>query len=188
MGQPAHITRDKLTLEAKHHLHDTLGIVTGRESTTYSVNLGTRTEQNPGTAELAAMAMAMKRLPSHLVGRQITIILSNHGALLATSEPRHQSGQSNIEEIYKVACTLTKGGTSISMILISSQESCELSRRAKEAARQATEQGRATHGKCQQSKSTVINSAIAKGEIRTLPDGVGKDSKEMDTALANTPQ
>jgi hypothetical protein len=73
-------------------IHDTLGMVTGREPITYSVTLGARTEQNPYTAELVAMAMAMKRLPQHLVGRQITIITSNQGALLATSQPRHQSG------------------------------------------------------------------------------------------------
>lgn len=37
-------------------IHDTLGIVKGKESITYSVTLGTRTEQNPYTAELAIMA------------------------------------------------------------------------------------------------------------------------------------
>jgi hypothetical protein len=73
-------------------IHDTLGIVTGREPIAYSVTLGARTEQNPYTAELAAIAMAMKRLPLHLVGRQITIISNYQGALLATSQPRHQSG------------------------------------------------------------------------------------------------
>jgi hypothetical protein len=164
-------------------IHDTLGIVTGREPITYSVTLGARTEQNPYTAELAAMAMTMKQLPQHLVGRQITIITSNRGALLATSQPRHQSGQSSIEEIYEAARTLRKGGNSISMIWIPSQESFELSRRAKEAARQATELGRTPHGQCQQAKSTIINNAIAKEKTRTLPDGVGKYSKEMDTAL-----
>jgi hypothetical protein len=164
-------------------IHDTLGIATGREPITYSVTLGTRTEQNPYTAELAAMAMAMKRLPLHLVGRQITIISSNQGALLATSQPGHQSGQSSIEEIYEVARTLRKGGNSISMIWIPSQESFELSRRAKEAARQATESGRTPQEQCRQAKSTIINNAIAKEETRTLPDGVGKYSKEMDTAL-----
>jgi hypothetical protein len=70
-------------------IHDTLGIVKGREPSIYLVTLGARTEQNPYTAELAAMAMAMKRLSLHLVGRQITIISSNQGALLATSQPRH---------------------------------------------------------------------------------------------------
>ena len=164
-------------------IHDSLGIVTGREPITYSVTLAARTEQNPYTAELAAMAMTMKRLSQHLVGRQITIITSNQGALLATSQPRHQSGQSSIDEIYKVARTLRKGGNSISMIWIPSQESFKLSRRAKEAARQATEPGRTPHGQCQQARSTTINNAIAKEETRTLPDGVGKYSKEMDTAL-----
>jgi endonuclease/exonuclease/phosphatase family metal-dependent hydrolase/ribonuclease HI len=164
-------------------IHDTLGIVTGREPITYSVTLGTRTEQNPYTAELTAMAMAMKRLPLRLVGRQITIITSNQGALLAASRPRHQSGQSSIEEIYEAARTLRKGGNSISLIWIPSQEGFELSRRAKEAARQATEPGRRPQGQRRQAKSTIINNAITKEEIRTLPDGVGKYSKEMDTAL-----
>jgi hypothetical protein len=164
-------------------IHDTLGIVTGREPITYSVTLGARTEQNPYTAELAAMAMAMRRLPLHLVGRRITIITSNQGALLATNQPRHQSGQTSIEEIYEVARMLRKGGNSVSMIWVPSQGSFELGRRAKEAARQATEQGRTPQGQCQQAKSTAINNAIAKGETRTLPDGVGKYSRDIDTAL-----
>ena len=78
---------------------------------------------------------------------------------------------------------LRKGGNSISMVWIPSQGSFRLGRRAKEAARQATELGRTPQGQCQQAKSTIINNAIAKGETRTLPDGVGKYSREMDTAL-----
>jgi len=164
-------------------IHDTLSIVAGREPITYSVTLGARTEQNPYTAELAAMAMAMKQLPRHLVGRQITIITSNQGALLATNQPNHQSGQTSIGEVYELARILRKGGNSISMIWMPSQGSFELDRRAKEAARQANEQGRTPQGQCQQAKSTIINIAIAKGETRTLPDGVGKYSRDLDTAL-----
>ena len=66
-------------------IHDDLGITTSRELTTYSVMLGTRTEQNPYMAELAAMAIAIKCLPLYLAGRQITIFTSNQGALLAVS-------------------------------------------------------------------------------------------------------
>jgi hypothetical protein len=72
-------------------IYDTLGIVTRREPITYAVTVGARTEQNSYTAELAAVAMAMRRLPLHLVGRQITIFTSNLGALLAVGQPRHQS-------------------------------------------------------------------------------------------------
>jgi hypothetical protein len=81
-------------------IYDTLGIVTRREPITYAVTVGARTEQNPYTAELAAVAMAMRRLPRHLMGRQITIFTSNLGALLAVSQARHQSGQASIGEIY----------------------------------------------------------------------------------------
>ena len=164
-------------------IHDTLGIVTGREPITYSVTLGARTEQNPYTAELAAIAMAMKRLPLHLVGRQITVVTSNQGALLATNQPRHQSGQTIIEEIYESARILRKGDNSISMIWVPSQGSFELGRRAKEAARQATEPGRTPQERCQQAKSTIINNAIGEREMKTLPDGVGKYSRDIDTAL-----
>ena len=121
----------------------------------------------------------MKRLPQYLVGRQVTIISSNQGAL----QPRHQSGQTSIEEIYEIASALRKGGNSISMTWIPSQESFELSRRAKEAARQATEPDRIPEGPCTQAKSTTINNARAKEATRTLPNGVGKYSREMDTAL-----
>ncbi|PVH68992.1 hypothetical protein DL98DRAFT_399553, partial [Cadophora sp. DSE1049] len=107
----------------------------------------------------------------------------NQGALLATSQPRHQSGQTSIEEFYKIASALRKGGNSISMTWIPSQESFELSRRAKEAARQATEPGRIPEGRCYQAKSTTINNARAKEATRTLPNGVGKYSREMDAAL-----
>jgi len=69
------------------------------------------------------------------------------------------------------------------MIWVLSQGSFELGRRAKEAARQATEPGRTPQGRCQQAKSTIINNAIGEREMKTLPDGVGKYSRDIDTAL-----
>jgi hypothetical protein len=141
-------------------------------------------EQNPYTAELAAIAMALRCLPQHLVGRQVTILTSNQGALLAMSQPRHQSGQTSIGESYEAVGTLRKGGNSISAIWVPSQGDFDLGKKAKEAARRATEQGRSPQGQCRQAKSTIISIARAmQGNTRTLPDGVGKYSKEMDTAL-----
>ena len=164
-------------------IYDTLGIVTRVEPTTYAVTLGARTEQNPYIAELAAMAMAMRCLPHHLVGRQITIFTSNLGALLAASQPRHQSGQASIEELYNAAHELRKGGNSISLVWVPSQGDFDLSRRAKEAARKATEPGRSPEGQYRQAKSTVINNARAKRGSKILPEEVGKYSREIDTAL-----
>ncbi|KAH9203824.1 hypothetical protein DL95DRAFT_230745, partial [Leptodontidium sp. 2 PMI_412] len=94
-----------------------------------------------------------------------------------------QSGQASIEKIYESIGRLRKGGNSVSMMWILSQGSFELGSRAKEAARKATELGQTLQRQYLQAKSTIINNAIAKEETRTLPDGVGKYSKEMDTAL-----
>jgi hypothetical protein len=160
-------------------IYDTLGMITRREPIAYAVALGTRREQNPYTAELAAMAMAIRCLPHHLVGRRVTIFTSNLGALLAVSQPRHQSGQASIEEIYETARALRKGGNSISLVWVPSQGDFNLSRTAKETARRATEP-EAQH---RQAKSTVINNARTKREVRTLPEGVGKCSREIGTAL-----
>src|ERR1700733_568801 len=65
-------------------------------------------------------------LAAPLVGRQITIFTSNLGALLAASQPRHQSGQASIEELYNAAHALRKGGNSISLVWVPSQGDFDL--------------------------------------------------------------
>ena len=55
-------------------IHDTLGI---KEPSAFSVTLKAKTEQNSYTAELAAIAMAMKQLLPDLIGKQIAIFSSN---------------------------------------------------------------------------------------------------------------
>ena len=84
------------------HLSNTLN----REAVTYSITLGPRAEQNLYTAELMAISMAIRGLPLDLQGRQITIFTSNQAALLALSQPKHQSGQMSIAQIYNTARTL----------------------------------------------------------------------------------
>jgi hypothetical protein len=77
-----------------------MAIIEDTEPVTYTVTLGARTEQNPCTAELAAIAMAMRCLPPYVQGRQITVFTSNQAALLSVSQPQHQSGQTSIRRIY----------------------------------------------------------------------------------------
>lgn len=56
---------------------------------TLSTTIGLRTEQNPYTAELAAIAKAMQYISTSFSRRQIVIATSNQAALKAISKPRH---------------------------------------------------------------------------------------------------
>src|SRR5207244_1018779 len=94
-------------------IYDTLGNMQNGKPTTYSVTLRTRTEQNPYTAELAAIAMAMRCLPLFLVGRQITIFTSSQSTLLTVSQPRNQSSQISIGQVYNTVHTLRKRGNRV---------------------------------------------------------------------------
>ena len=58
-------------------VHNTLNIVTSQEPTTQSSTVAARAEQNLYTAELTAIATALKALPLHLISRQIIIFSSN---------------------------------------------------------------------------------------------------------------
>lgn len=165
-------------------IHDTLHNEPNQKPVTYSITLGTRTEQNPYTAELAAIAMAMRHLPPSLTRRQITICTSNQAALLAVGQPKHQSGQASIKEVYHAASTLRTRGNHVVIAWVPSQGEFELGKKAKEAARRATEEGQIPQGQSYRTKSTTINIAKAiQREKRTLPEEVGRYTREMDTAL-----
>jgi hypothetical protein len=96
----------------------TFGIIRNGEQIKNSVTLGSRTEQNPYTAGLVAIATAVQRLPGYLMGRQIAIFSSNQAALLALSQPRQQSGLGSIREVYEVAHALRKRGNRICLVWI----------------------------------------------------------------------
>jgi hypothetical protein len=78
--------------------------------TSYSVSLGTRMEQNSYTAELAAIAAALKCVPSWTRNRQVTILSSNQSALAAIRRPLQQPGQSMIQEIYDLVILSQEAG------------------------------------------------------------------------------
>jgi hypothetical protein len=74
----------------------------GAPSVTLSTTLGAQTEQNLYTAELAAIAKAISCVLLSLPRGQIVIVSSNQAVLKAISKPHHQSGQSDLCQIYKM--------------------------------------------------------------------------------------
>ncbi|KJZ72790.1 hypothetical protein HIM_07734 [Hirsutella minnesotensis 3608] len=92
--------------------HDGPGVVLA----SYSVSLGTADEQNPYTAELAAIAMALMCAPAGLPCREVTVVASNRSALEVIRRPRRQSGQCTIRQIYDHANRLVRRGCSVNLV------------------------------------------------------------------------
>ena len=97
-------------------IRDTLFNRTGEAVTRYAVALGTREEQNPYTTELAAIAMALKNMPPGTLHRHVTVITRCLSALAVIRQPRQQSGQALIRQIYESAELLKRGGNSLDFI------------------------------------------------------------------------
>jgi len=151
---------------------------------TYKVILGPMSEQNPYTAELAAVAIVLRYLPPQLISREITIISSNQGVLQAISHLQQQSGQATIRQIYSTIKILRQKGNHISGLWVPTGKEVELITYAKTAARQATGENGQLQEQIYQARSTTMSRA--KSELRQdrqLPKYIGKYSKQIDTAL-----
>jgi hypothetical protein len=152
--------------------------------TSYSVTLGTRMEQNPYTAELAAVVAVLKGVPSWIRNRQVTILSSNRSALAAIGQPRQQSGQSMIQEIYVQVRFFQAGADRVSIVWAPKHSNFALGKKTKAAARRATTDGCEPDKRPYQTKSTTVRLAIAKQrQGRVLPDRVGNYSKRIDMPL-----
>jgi ribonuclease HI len=121
---------------------DTLFNRTGEAVLKYAVAIGTREEQNLYTAELAAIAMALENLPAGICHRHITVITRSQSALAAIRQPRQQSGQGIIRQIYELARLHQQRGNSIDLQWVPTESDFALGSEAKAAAQRATRQGR----------------------------------------------
>jgi Reverse transcriptase (RNA-dependent DNA polymerase)/Endonuclease-reverse transcriptase len=152
--------------------------------TRYSTTLGTKDRQNPYTAELVAIATVLKGIPSELQNQQITIFSRNKGALAAITQPRHQSGQNIIRQIYDSVQHLKRNGNKITLRWVPSQEDFVLGTEAKSEAQEATKQGQTPSNPMWLARSTITRLAVTRQrQGQQLPAEIGYYSKTIDTAL-----
>jgi ribonuclease HI len=150
---------------------------------TSSVTLGARVEQSPYSGELAAIAHALD-IPPGLKQYQITLLTSNKAAALTLRNPRQQSSQGHICQIYKLIKRLRRRGNEINIHWVPSSEDNQLLSLAKEQARAATHKDSTPQELVPRMKSTTLN--IAQSQVvasKELPENMGRHSKRVDAAL-----
>ncbi|KAK8000511.1 reverse transcriptase [Apiospora arundinis] len=182
--------RIAVSSSAKNGLVGYAGAVEVRSSTraspllaTRAVTLGSREEQNPYTGELAAIADMLHSLPT-LRYRSILLFTRNRAAALTLKKPRQQSGQQYICRAYQAIADLKREGNNVTIAWFPTSKENRLMDRAKKEAKTTTRLGAEPGTKMPGAKSTTLNLAWAKrGALTKLPEGVGKHSKRVDTAL-----
>ena len=149
----------------------------------FSFTLGMRTDQNPFSGELAAMACALRRLPE-LRYRSIAVLTSNKAAALALRNPRQQSGQEYAGCIYDSIEALNSNGNMVAVLWIPASVEHRLLQTAKAQARDATREGTIPSLKFPRMRSTTLSVARSNHCIvKHIPDDVGRFSKKVDAAL-----
>ncbi|KAJ5300232.1 hypothetical protein N7508_007475 [Penicillium antarcticum] len=148
-----------------------------------SITLAARAEQNPFSAELAAMAHVLSTVPG-LKDYRITLLTSNKAAVLTLRNPRQQSGQEFVCRIYKLIKRLQRNRNHVQFRWVSASEDNKLLGLAKVQARAATQEDALLQESAPRMKSTTLNLARSQAVPRnTLPADVGKHAKRVDAAL-----
>ena len=117
-------------------------------------------------------------------GRQITIQTSNQAVLQAMRNPMQQSGQESLHAIYSSINTMEEQGNRVTGQWTPNRSEFRLRSTAKAAAKEATKQGQQVNGEQRQAKAAIVRALLSRhGHPKTLPEGVGRFSKEVDKAL-----
>ncbi|KAK1450828.1 hypothetical protein CTAM01_17315 [Colletotrichum tamarilloi] len=127
---------------------------------TASRTLGLRTEQNPYVAELAALAEAVKSLPQRLDYRAIHVFTRNKAAVLAIRNPRQQSGQREIRQLYASVQDLQRKGNRVTLFWLPSAVESDLAQAAKAAAKDSTRPNKTPQKRPARAYSTALRIAL----------------------------
>jgi hypothetical protein len=150
---------------------------------TYTATLGTRDRLNVYFAEIIAVATALRNLSAFpLKNRVITILSSNLSVLQVINNPRQQSGQPHICQIYESTHNLEETGNQVFAIWTPANEQISLKEKAKAMARQAVEPCTEIKQQTPNAKATVLRLAKQKHEWKPI-EGVGEYTRKLDTAL-----
>ncbi|KAJ6436910.1 reverse transcriptase [Purpureocillium lavendulum] len=139
-----------------------------------------RTEQNPLSGELAAMACALRRLPE-LRYRSIALLTSNRAAALTLRNPRQQSGQDHAGCTYDSIEALRRNGNMVAVLWIPTSAENRLLQSAKAQERDAAKEGANLTLKFPRMRSTTLGLARSVHcVVRDIPDDVGRFSRQVD--------
>ena len=129
------------------------------------------------------MAHTLKTLVG-LKDFRITLVTSNKAAALTLTNPRQQSGQEFVCQIYKLMRRLQRHGNHISIRWIPTSEDNKLLGLAKDQARAATQVDAILQRQVPKMKSTTLKIARAQAiPSSNLPESIGKHSRRVDKAL-----
>lgn len=103
----------------------------GPRDEAFKMTLGSRTEQNPFSAELAAVRHT-SRLLGKAKDRRIILATSNKAAVLTLKNPRQQLGQQYVSEAYDAIQTAREARNTISVVWIPISAENELLKIAKD--------------------------------------------------------
>lgn len=109
---------------------------------------------------------------------RVTLITSNKAAALTLRNPRQQSGQEFVGQIYKLIRRLQRYGNQISIRWIPACADNKLLGLAKEQARAATQEESILQGQVPKMKSTTLKLARAQASLRHWESGLARQKQQ----------